>query len=458
VQFHGVVADLAGCGTVVKLQVFPADETEYNARCNTPGTQRRTTPEPQGVTLKTIQKSAKLANVCYDIRGPIMDAARKMEDEGHKIIRLNIGNLAVFGFDAPEEIQQDMIRNLPNSAGYSDSKGIFGARKAVMHETQTQGIKGVTLDDIYLGNGASELIVMATNALLDDGDELLLPAPDYPLWTAAVSLSGGTPVHYMCDESNGWMPDLDDIRRKITPATKGIVVINPNNPTGALYSDELLKAIVEIAREHGLVIFADEVYDKVLYDGVKHTAIASLSDDVLTLTFNSLSKSYRSCGYRAGWLIVSGDKKPARDYIEGLNMLSNMRLCANVPGQWAIQTALGGYQSINDLVGEGGRLRRQRDLAYELITAIPGVSCVKPSAALYMFPKLDPKMYPIEDDQQMFLELLQETRVMLVQGSGFNYPDNQHFRIVFLPHEDDLREAINRVAKFFEGWRKRHGT
>ncbi len=405
--------------------------------------------------MKKIQKSNKLSNVCYDIRGPIMDRARQMEEEGHKIIKLNIGNLAVFGFDAPEEIQQDMIRNLPTSAGYSDSKGIFGARKAVMHETQKQGIKGVTLDDIYLGNGASELIVMATNGLLNNGDELLLPAPDYPLWTAAVSLSGGTPVHYLCDEANGWMPNIDDIRSKITKHTKGIVVINPNNPTGALYSDELLLQIVELARKHGLIIFADEVYDKVLYDGVKHTPIASLSEDVLTLTFNSLSKSYRSCGYRAGWMVVSGDKKPAADYIEGLNMLSNMRLCANVPGQWAIQTALGGYQSINDLVGEGGRLRKQRDLAYELITAIPGVTCVKPQAALYMFPRLDPKVYPIKDDQQFFLELLQETKVMLVQGTGFNWPSTDHFRIVFLPHEDDLREAISRIAKFLENYRNR---
>jgi alanine-synthesizing transaminase len=408
--------------------------------------------------LKTVQKSAKLANVLYDIRGPIMDAARQMEEEGHKVIKLNIGNLAVFGFDAPEEIQRDMARNLGNSAGYSDSKGIFAARKAVMHYTQQQGIQGVTLDDIYLGNGASELIALATNALLDNGDELLLPTPDYPLWTACTSLSGGTPVHYKCDESNGWMPDLEDLKSKITPHTKGIVVINPNNPTGALYSDELLREIVAIARQHGLVILADEVYDKVLYDGVKHTAIASLSQDVLTLTFNSLSKSYRSCGYRAGWMVVSGDKKAAADYIEGLTMLSNMRLCANVPGQFAIQTALGGYQSINELIQPGGRLRRQRDLAHELITQIPGVTCVKPQAALYMFPRLDPAVYPIADDRQFFLELLQETRVMLVQGSGFNYPDNQHFRIVFLPHEDDLREAIGRIAKFLDNYRKRHSS
>ena len=408
--------------------------------------------------MKPVLKSAKLANVCYDIRGPIMDRARQMEEEGQKIIKLNIGNLAVFGFDAPEEIQQDMVRNLSNASGYSDSKGIFAARKAEMHETQKQHIHGVTLDDIYLGNGASELIVMATNALLDDGDELLLPAPDYPLWTAAASLSGGKPVHYLCDESKGWEPDLDDMRAKISPRTKGIVVINPNNPTGALYADATLRAIVALARQHGLVIFADEVYDKVLYDGVRHTAIASLSTDVLTLTFNSLSKSYRSCGYRAGWMVVSGDKRHARDYIEGLNMLSNMRLCPNVPGQYAVQTALGGYQSIDDLVAEGGRLRRQRDLAYELITAIPGVSCVKPVAALYMFARLDPTVYPIADDREFFLDVLNETRVMLVQGTGFNWAAPDHFRIVFLPHEDDLREAIARIARFLAHYRHTHAT
>ena len=406
--------------------------------------------------MKPIHKSAKLANVLYDVRGPIVDAAKQMEDEGQKIIKLNIGNLAPFGFQPPEEIVQDMIRNLPDSAGYSDSKGIFSARKAVMHYTQEQGIEGVTIDDIYLGNGASDLIGMAANALLSEGDEMLVPAPDYPLWTAVASLSGGKPVHYLCDEANGWMPNLDDIRAKVTSRTKAIVVINPNNPTGALYSNELLLGIIEIAREHNLVIMADEVYDKVLYDGVKHTALASLATDVLTLTFNSLSKAYRSCGYRAGWMVISGDKESARDYIEGINMLANIKLGSNVPGQYAIQTALGGYQSIHDLVKEGGRLRRQRDLAYELISAIPGVSCVKPQAALYMFPRLDPKMYPIQDDRQFFMEVLRATRVMLVQGSGFNYPDHQHFRIVFLPHEGDLREAISRLAKFLEQYRARH--
>ena len=407
--------------------------------------------------MKTIRKSAKLSNVLYDVRGPIVDAAKQMEDEGQKIIKLNIGNMAPFGFDAPEEIQQDMIRNLPDSAGYSDSKGIFAARKAVMHYTQQQGIEGVTLDDIYLGNGASELIVMATNALLDEGDELLVPMPDYPLWTAATSLSGGKPVHYHCDEEDGWLPSLADIRAKITPRTRGIAVINPNNPTGVLYPDDLLRGIVAIAREHNLVLLVDEVYDKVLYDDVKHTAMASLSNDVLTLTFNSLSKAYRSCGYRAGWMIVSGPKHVAKDYIEGLNMLANLKLGSNVPGQWAIQTALGGYQSIHDLVKPGGRLRRQRDLAYDLITAIPGVTCVKPQAALYMFPRLDPAMYPIADDRDFFMQVLRATRVMLVQGSGFNYPDHQHFRIVFLPHEDDLRVAIGRLADFLAKYRQQHG-
>jgi alanine-synthesizing transaminase len=408
--------------------------------------------------MKPVSKSSKLANVLYDIRGPIMARAKQMEDEGHKLIKLNIGNLAAFGFDAPEEVQIDMIRNLPNSAGYSDSKGIFAARKAIMHYTQSQGVQGVTLEDIYLGNGASDLIAMATNALLDDGDELLLPAPDYPLWTAVASLSGGKPVHYLCNESKGWIPDLNDIRAKITPRTKGIVVINPNNPTGVVYPEAVLLELVAIAREHNLVLFADEVYDKVLYDDVKHTALGSLSTDVVTLTFNSLSKSYRACGYRAGWMVVSGDKASARDYIEGLDMLANMKLCANVPGQWAIQTALGGYQSINDLVREGGRLRQQRDLAYELITAIPGVTCVKPQAALYMFPRLDPEVYPIRDDRQFFLELLEATKVMLVQGTGFNWPSPDHFRIVFLPHEPDLREAIGRVARFLADYRAKQAA
>ena len=407
--------------------------------------------------MRTVTKSSKLANVCYDIRGPVLDKARQMEEEGQKIIKLNIGNIAAFGLMPPDEIVQDMIRNLPDAAGYTDSKGLFAPRKAVVHYCQEKGIRGVAVDDVYLGNGASELIVMALNAMLDNGDEVLLPAPDYPLYTAAVALSGGNPVHYVCDESSDWFPDIADIKSKITPRTKAIVVINPNNPTGALYPEPLLREIVEIARQHQLIILADEIYDKTLYDGNVHTSIAALSDDVLTLTFNGLSKNYRSCGYRAGWMVVSGDKRHALDYITGLNMLASMRLCANTPGQLAIQTALGGYQSIKDLVAPGGRLARQRDLAYELLTQIPGVSVVKPRAALYMFPRLDPKIYPIEDDQQFAYELLAEEKVLIVQGTGFNWKSPDHFRLVFLPNTDDLREAVGRIERFLGTYRKRHG-
>ncbi len=408
-------------------------------------------------TVKPILKSEKLNDVCYDIRGPVLELAQRMEEEGHKIIKLNIGNVGVFGFDPPEEIQLDMIRNLSNASAYSDSKGIFAARKAIMQYCQEKGIQGVTLDDIYTGNGVSELIVLAMNALLNNGDEVLVPAPDYPLWTAAVSLSGGTPKHYLCDESKEWAPDLADLRSKITPRTKAIVMINPNNPTGAIYSKAVLTELTQIAREHGLILFADEIYDKMLYDEEQHISLASLSSDVVIITFNGLSKNYRSCGYRSGWMVVSGDKSRIKDYVEGLNMLSSMRLCANVPGQYAIQTALGGYQSIDDLVAKGGRLARQRDLAWELITAIPGVSCVKPKSALYLFPKLDPEMYPIEDDQQFIADLLREEKVLMVQGSGFNWVKPDHFRVVFLPHEDVLKDAIGRFARFLERYRQKHG-
>ena len=407
--------------------------------------------------LRPILKSNKLDDVCYEIRGPALEKCKQMEEEGHKIIKLNIGNLAVFGFDPPDEIVHDMIVNMHGAAGYTDSKGMFAPRKAVMHYTQSKNISGVTIEDIYLGNGASELIVMAMNGLLNNGDEVLVPAPDYPLWTAAVSLSGGNPVHYVCDEQAGWYPDIDDMRRKITPNTKAIVVINPNNPTGALYPREILLEIVELARQHQLIIMADEIYDKVLYDGCEHDSIASLADDVLFITLNGLSKNYRSCGYRAGWMVVSGEKRHAKDYIEGLNMLASMRLCANAPGQFAIQTALGGYQSINDLVGPGGRLLKQRDLAHQLLTDIPGVSCVKPKAALYMFPKLDPVMYPIADDQQFAYDLLAEEKVLIVQGTGFNWIAPDHFRIVFLPNSDDLTDACGRIARFLDGYRRRHG-
>ncbi|MEI7992701.1 MAG: pyridoxal phosphate-dependent aminotransferase [Actinomycetota bacterium] len=408
--------------------------------------------------MKPIAKSSKLADVGYDIRGPVLDRARQMEEEGQKIIKLNIGNLAAFGLDPPDEIVQDMIRNLSLAAGYTDSKGLFAPRKSIVHYTQQKHVAGVTVDDVYLGNGVSELIVMSLNALLDAGDEVLVPAPDYPLWTAAVSLSGGKPVHYLCDEQAEWYPDIEDIRRKITPNTKAIVVINPNNPSGALYPPEVLLQIVELARQHQLIVLADEIYDKTLYDGNTHTSMASLADDVLFITFNGLSKNYRACGYRAGWMVVSGEKRHAKDYIEGLDMLSAMRLCANTPGQLAIQTALGGYQSIDDLVGPTGRLCIQRDLAHHLITQIPGVTCVKPKAALYMFPRLDPKMYPIDDDQQFAYELLAEEKLLIVQGTGFNWPKPDHFRIVFLPNAHDLTEAITRLDRFLGGYRRRFGT
>ena len=408
--------------------------------------------------MKTITKSDKLANVGYDIRGPVLDKARQMEEEGQRIIKLNLGNIAAFGLMPPDEIVQDMIRSLPDAAGYTDSKGLFAPRKAVMHYTQEKSIAGVAVDDVYLGNGASELIAMSMNALLNSGDEVLIPAPDYPLYTGVVSLSGGTPVHYLCDEGAGWLPDLADIEAKVTRNTKALVVINPNNPTGALYPVELLRGLVEIARRHELVVFADEIYDKTLYDGATHTSIASLADDVLFVTFNGLSKNYRACGYRAGWMVVSGDKRDASDYVEGLNMLASMRLCANTPGQLAIQTALGGYQSIRDLVAPGGRLCRQRDLAYDMLSAIPGVSVVKPKAALYMFPRLDPAMYPIADDQDFAYELLAEEKVLIVQGTGFNWPHPDHFRLVFLPNSDDLAEAIGRIDQFLSHYRRRHSV
>ncbi|HVO21292.1 MAG TPA: pyridoxal phosphate-dependent aminotransferase [Anaeromyxobacter sp.] len=398
--------------------------------------------------VRPIRKSSRLADVCYDIRGPVLQHARRMEDDGHRIIRLNIGNPAPFGFEAPEEIVVDVIHNLRGASGYSDSKGLYSARKAVMHYCQAKRIAGVDLEDIILGNGVSELITMATQALLEPGDEVLVPAPDYPLWTAAVSLSGGKARHYLCNEQDGWLPDLRDLRAKVSSRTRAVVVINPNNPTGALYPPDLLREILDVARRHRLVVFADEIYDKVLYDGAQHESLASLAEDVLCVTFNGLSKNYRACGYRAGWMVVSGEKRYAGDYIEGLNMLASMRLCANVPGQSAIQTALGGHQSIADLVLPTGRLGRQRDLAWRLLTDIPGVTCVKPQAALYLFPRLDPAAYPVADDQQLILDLLVEEKVLVVQGTGFNWPHPDHFRVVFLPHEDELREAIERIARF----------
>ena len=398
--------------------------------------------------MKSVLKSKKLDNVCYDIRGPVLAHAKKMEEEGHRIIKLNIGNPAAFGFEAPDEITQDVIRDMAKASGYTESHGFFEPRKAIMHYTQQKSIKNVDVDDIIIGNGVSELIVMVMQGLINNDDEVLIPKPDYPLWTASVTLAGGKPVHYVCDEGANWLPDPNDIKAKITDKTKAIVVINPNNPTGALYSDELLKEIIEIARQNNLIIFADEIYDKVLYDRHQHTSIASLAEDVLFVTLNGLSKNYRACGYRSGWLVFSGAKDKAKDYMEGLNMLASMRLCANVPGQLAIQTALGGYQSINDLVAPSGRLFKQREIAYDGLTSIPGVSCVKPLAAMYLFLKLDPKLYAIDDDQKFILDLLIDQKVLVVQGSGFNWDDNNHLRIVFLPNEYELKEAIKRVDKY----------
>lgn len=400
--------------------------------------------------MKPIKKSSKLDNVCYDIRGPVLKEAKRLEEEGHKIIKLNIGNPAPFGFEAPDEILVDVIRNLPTAQGYCDSKGLYSARKAIMQHYQELGVMDLTVEDIYIGNGVSELIVQSMQALLNSGDEILIPAPDYPLWTAAVVLSGGTAVHYMCDEEADWFPDIEDIRSKITPNTRGIVIINPNNPTGAVYSKELLLEIVKIAREHQLIIFADEIYDKVLYDGTQHHSIAALAPDVLTITFNGLSKTYRVAGFRQGWMVLNGPKEHAKSYIEGLEMLASMRLCANVPMQHAIQTALGGYQSINEFVKPGGRLYEQRNLAWELLNDIPGVSCVKPKGALYMFPKIDAKRFNIHNDQKMVHDLLLQQKVLLVQGSGFNWPYPDHVRIVTLPRVDELEMAINRFARFLE--------
>ncbi len=402
-----------------------------------------------------IRKSAKLDNVCYDIRGPVLKAANAMEEQGHRIIKMNIGNPAPFGFEAPQEILQDFALNLPNAIGYSESRGLFSARKAVVQYYQQKGLFGVDVNDVYIGNGVSELIVMAMQALLNSGDEVLIPAPDYPLWTAAASLAGGTAVHYICDEQAGWYPDLDDIRSRISSRTRALVLINPNNPTGACYPEPLLQGIIEIARQHGLIIFADEIYDKILYDDARHTSIASLADDVLFITMGGLSKAYRIAGFRTGWLLVSGNKRCAQDYIEGLDMLASMRLCANVPAQHVVQTALGGYQSINDLILPGGRLLEQRNLAWSMLNDIPGVSCVKPEGALYLFPRLDPKIYPISDDQEFILELLQTEKVLLVQGTGFNWPAHDHFRVVFLPHRDQLTDALQRLERFLENYRRR---
>lgn len=401
-----------------------------------------------------LQKSYKLSGVCYDIRGPVLEEAKRLEEEGYNILKLNIGNTAPFGLNAPDELFHDVILNIRDAQGYCDSQGLFSARKAVMQKTQQQNIPGVEVEDIYIGNGVSELIVMSMQALVNDGDEILVPAPDYPLWTAAVNLCGGVAVHYHCDEQSDWNPDMDDIRSKITSRTRAIVVINPNNPTGSVYPREVLQSLHDIAAEHNLIMFADEIYDKILYDDAEHVPMASLSNDLICLTYGGLSKAYRAPGFRAGWMVLSGRKSLATDFREGLDMLANMRLCSNVPAQHAVQAALGGYQSIGDLVLPQGRLGQQRDHAHRKISEIPGVSCVKPKGALYLFPKLDQDVFNIRDDQKLVLDLLREEKMLLVQGTGFNWPTPDHLRIVFLPNVEDLTEAIDRLGRFLSWYRQ----
>ncbi|MDR0997507.1 MAG: pyridoxal phosphate-dependent aminotransferase [Treponema sp.] len=404
--------------------------------------------------MRNFSKSAKLDKVCYDIRGPVLKEAKRLEDEGFRILKLNIGNPAPFGFNAPDEIIHDIIVNLRNAQGYCDSRGLFAARKAIMQDFQSKGVMDVGVDDIWIGNGVSELIMIAMQGLLDSGDEVLAPMPDYPLWTAAITLAGGRAVHYLCDEGSAWNPDLEDLRSKITSHTKAIVVINPNNPTGAVYDRDILEGIAAIAQEYDLIVYADEIYDRITYEGARHTPMASVNPEILTLSFNGMSKAYRAAGFRAGWMALSGNKKSAAGYVEGLEILSNMRLCANAPAQFGIQTALGGYQSINDLVLPGGRLKEQRDLAVNMVNQIPGLSVVMPKGALYCFPKIDTSRFNITDDERFVMDLLREQHILLVHGTGFNWKDPDHFRIVFLPDKDTLADALRRLGIFLEHYRQ----
>lgn len=405
-------------------------------------------------SMKSIKKSSKLDNVCYDIRGPVLDQAKRLEGAGHKILKLNVGNPAPFGFEAPDDMLKDVIKQLPKAQGYSDSQGLYSARVAVMQYYQQKGLKDIAVEDIYIGNGVSELITMSMQALLDNGDEVLIPSPDYPLWTASVNLSGGKPVHYLCDEENEWFPSIDDIKSKITKKTKAIVLINPNNPTGSVYSKDCLLEIADLADQHDLIIYCDEIYDKVLYDETKHFSLAVLRPDLFIVTYSGLSKNYRAAGFRTGWMLLSGPKLQAKDYIEGLNMLASMRLCPNVPTQFAIQQALGGYQSINDLVAKDGRLYKQMEFAYQSLNAIDGISCTRPKGAMYLFPKIDREKFNIKDDEKMILDLLKEKHILLVHGRGFNWPDPDHFRLVFLPHLDELKPALEKLADFFSTYKQ----
>ena len=433
---------------LLRMWLFKSDNSRWYLRRGKIYKQQR------AKRMTKVYQSDKLGNVCYDIRGPVLEQAKQLEEEGHQILKLNIGNPAAFGFNAPDEILHDVIHNLSAAQGYCDSKGLFSARKAIMQECQRLNVRNIGIDDIYLGNGVSELITMAMQALLNNGDEVLVPAPDYPLWTAAVSLSGGTAIHYVCDEQADWFPDIFDIESKINSNTRALVIINPNNPTGAVYTKEILLQLIQLCRKHELILFADEIYSKIIYDDAVHTPAASLCDDIFIVSFNGLSKSYRLAGFRSGWMILSGPKENASSYIEGLEILSNMRLCANVPAQFAVQTALGGYQSVNDLILPGGRLKQQRDIAWELLTQIPGVSCVKPRGAIYMFPKLDPAVYKIDDDVALIMDILEQEQILLVQGSAFNIEDTQHLRLVFLPRVDELEPAVAGIARVLENYRK----
>jgi len=404
--------------------------------------------------MKNFQKSAKLDNVCYEIRGPVLKEAKRLEEEGYKIIKLNVGSPASFGLNTPDEIVRDMIVNLPNAQPYGDSRGLFAARKAVMHDFQSKGVMDVVIDDIFIGNGVSELIMMSMQGLLDSADEVLIPMPDYPLWTAAVTLSGGKAVHYLCDEASDWNPDIDDIRKKVSPKTKAIVVINPNNPTGSVYHRGILEDIAQIARENDLIVYADEIYGRITYDDAEFIPFSTIAPDLLTISFDGLSKAWRAAGFRAGWMVLSGNKKAASGYIEGLDMLANMRLCPNMPSQMGIQTALGGFQSVKDLLLPGGRLRDQRDVAFNMVNVIPGLSAVKPMGALYCFPKVDIKRFNITNDVKFMLDLLLEQHLLLVHGTGFNWKEPDHFRIVFLPDKDMLSDAMRRLGHFLEKYRQ----
>ena len=461
-SINGISQESENLNGAMGAHVQPEDKnnTQINTSIPSSDTRKHSQNNPMsGHSMNTIKKSDKLQNVCYDIRGPLLQTANKMEAEGKRILKLNVGNPAPFGLEAPHEILRDVAMNLSEATGYSDSQGIFSARKAVLQYYQSKGLlSAVDVRDVYLGNGVSELIVMTMQALMNDGDEVLIPMPDYPLWTAAANLSGGTAVHYRCNEEDNWHPDIEDIKSKITSKTKGIVVINPNNPTGALYSDELLRQIIAIAKAHDLIIMADEIYDRILYDDTVHTPMSTLTDDVLVLSYNGLSKSHRIAGFRAGWMMVSGKKHHATDFIEGLDMLASMRLCSNVQGQYAIQTAMGGHQSMKDLTSQKGRLYKQREMAVSRLNAIKGISCTMPQGAFYCFPKIDPEIYPIEDDMAFMMDLLIEENVLMVQGTGFNWDKPDHFRLVFLPNLNDLEDAMDRLDRFFAKKRQQFGT